>query len=394
MKIAFITNFYNHHQKFLADAIYSIIGDNYYFIETEPISKERLNMGWGGEKKPSYVLQNYTDENSKKHCQKIIDEADVVMCGSAPHSLLTTRLKAGLLTFIYTERLYKQEVSYIKLPLHFLKALKKYSRYKNFYVLCASAYTSADYAKSSSFIGKTYKWGYFPVVKKYEDADILIDSKNPSSILWCARFINWKHPEIPIKIAKRLKDEGYNFKLGMIGNGPLEEKAKHTIINSNLSDCVEMLGSMKPEQVREHMEKSEIFLFTSDRNEGWGAVLNESMNSACAVVANSAIGSAPFLIEDGENGYMYKDGDIDDLYNKVKMLLDNPDERKRVSKNAYQTMVDEWNAENAAKKFVALCERMLDGEYKPFPYESGVCSKAEILKDNWYEKKHREDCMK
>ena len=132
------------------------------------------------------------------------------------------------------------------------------------------------------------------------------------------------------------------------------------------------------------MEKSEIFIFTSDRNEGWGAVLNESMNSACAVVANSAIGSVPFLMQDGENGYMYKDGDIDDLFEKVKKLLDNADERKRIAKNAYKTMADEWNAENAAKKFVALCEKMLDGEYRPFPYERGVCSKAEILKDNWY----------
>ena len=97
------------------------------------------------------------------------------------------------------------------------------------------------------------------------------------------------------------------------------------------------------------MEESEIFLFTSDRNEGWGAVLNESMNSACAVVANCAIGSVPFLLNNGDNGYIYKDGDVDDLYNKVKSLLDNADERKCIAKNAYATMVDEWNAENAAQ---------------------------------------------
>ena len=128
------------------------------------------------------------------------------------------------------------------------------------------------------------------------------------------------------------------------------------------------------------MEQSEIYLFTSDRQEGWGAVLNESMNSACAVVANSAIGSVPFLIDDGRNGYVYKDGDIDALYEKTKKLLDNVDERKRLARNAYLTMANEWDAENAAKKFLVLCERMLAGEYKPFPFEAGVCSKAEILK--------------
>ena len=80
---------------------------------------------------------------------------------------------------------------------------------------------------------------------------------------------------------------------------------------------------------------------------------------------------------------MYPDGDVDALYNKVKQLLKNETERKRIAKNAYSTMVDEWNAENAATKFLLICERMLSGEYKPFPYETGVCSKAEILKDNW-----------
>ena len=383
MKIAFITNFYNHHQKPLADALYSKIGDDYYFIETTPMDEERLNMGWGGEEKPSYVLQSYTDDESKLRCQQIIDSADVVILGSAPYMMLSKRLKQGLLTFMYTERLYKSGIPYLKMPLYFLRALKRYIRFKNFYVLCASAYTPIDFSRTFAFINKTYKWAYFTEVKKYENPDKLIDEKRPASILWVARLIGLKHPEHAVEVAKRLKAEGYNFTLDFIGNGELEESTKALIESNGLSDRVKLLGAMKPEQVREYMEKSEIFLFTSDKNEGWGAVLNESMNSACAVVANSAIGSVPFLVEDGVNGYMYKDGDVDGLYNRVKRLLDNKDERKRIAKNAYSTMTDEWNAENAANRLVSLCERMLAGEYKPFPYESGVCSKAERLKDNW-----------
>ena len=59
MKIAFVTNFYNHHQKPLADALYSQIGDNYFFIETAPITEERLKMGWGQAEIPSYVLKKF-----------------------------------------------------------------------------------------------------------------------------------------------------------------------------------------------------------------------------------------------------------------------------------------------------------------------------------------------
>lgn len=380
IKIVFITNFYNHHQKALADALYSLIGDNYYFIETKQISEERLKMGWGREKRPSYILQNYTDEESKETCQRIVDEADVVMCGSAPYAMLENRLKSGKLTFKYCERPYKRGIPLIKWPFYILRACQCYIRFRNFYVLCASAYTPIDFAKIFSFIGKTYKWGYFPECKKYDDIDTLIDSKRKNSLLWCGRLIDLKHPELAIEVAKRLKAEGYDFTLDIVGNGVLEGKIADMIVNNSLSDCVFMRGAMSPDKAREYMEQSEIYLFTSDRQEGWGAVLNESMNSACAVVADRAIGSAPFLIDNGKNGYLYEDGDIDALYEKTKKLLDNADERKQLARNAYLTMACEWNAENAAKKFLVLCERMLAGEYKPVPFETGVCSKAEILK--------------
>ena len=384
MKIVFVTNYFNHHQKPVADALYSLIGEDYAFICTSEMSYERKKLGYGEEIVPPYVRYTYKTDSEKEECCRFIDDADVVIHGSAPYSLIESRLKKGKLTFLYTERIYRTGVPILKLPIHFLRALKNYIRYKKFYVLCASAYTPVDFSRILSFMGKTYKWGYFTELKKYDDVDALIECKDHHKISWVSRYIPLKHPEILLDIAKRLQNDGYSFEIEMIGTGPLEEEIRRQIDEMEISDCVRMLGSMKPEQVREHMEQSEIFLFTSDRNEGWGAVLNESMNSACAVVANCAIGSVPFMLKDGENGYMYKDGDVEDLYNKVKLLLDNNEERRRMARNAYLTMVNEWNAENAAGKFVALCEKMLSGEYKPFPYESGVCSKAEILKDNWY----------
>lgn len=384
MKLVFLTNYYNHHQKPLADAFCSMLGDDYCFVETETITQERLNMGWGGEQTPSYVVKcDSKDKHANEHVRQLINDADVVMLGHAPYQMVKERLKKGGLVFLYRERLYKAGLRWYRLPIYFLRHFRNYIRFKNFYTLCASAYTPVDFSRTLSFLGKTYKWGYFPQVKTYENVDDLIDSKTPASILWAGRHIDWKHPEVAIEVAKKLKDNGYNFNLNIIGTGVLEDDIRHAIESNNLGDCVKVLGPMKPEQVREYMEDSEIFLFTSDRNEGWGAVLNESMNSACAVVASHAIGSVPFLLNHGENGLVYRDGSVEDAYNNVKMLLDNAEIRKNISQKAYYTMLEEWNAENAAKRFVALCEKMLAGEYKPFPYESGVCSKAEILKDNW-----------
>lgn len=354
MKVVFVSNYYNHHQSAISEEFCKQTGGHYYFIQTETMSVERKNMGWGQNILPRFVIESYKDKETYKRCIDLINSADVVIAGSAPEKMIRKRIRSGKLVFRYSERIYKNKKKLLQLPLRYIKYHFDNYPYKNVYMLCASAYAARDYAITGMFKGKTFKWGYFPAVKKYENIEKLIDDKTPASILWVARLIELKHPDASIRVAKRLKQEGYKFRLSLIGNGVLEDKIREMIKTEEVEDCVTMLGAMKPEEVRKYMEQSEIFLFTSDFNEGWGAVLNESMNSACAVVASHAIGSVPFLINDGENGFIYKNGDEDDLFNKVKLLLDNPEDCKQISLKAYKTMTEIWNAENAVKNFIEL----------------------------------------
>ncbi len=356
MKIVFVSNYYNHHQSAISEEFFRQTGGQYYFIQSEPMSNERKNMGWAQKDLPEFVIESYKDKTIYKKCLDLINNADVVIMGSAPEKLIHKRIKSGKLVFRYSERVYKNWKNKLTLPLRFIKY--HWANSKNTYLLCASAYAAHDYALTGNFIGKAYKWGYFPAVKKYEDVTTLIDNKIPTSILWVGRLIELKHPDASIRIAKRLKQAGYNFQLSLIGIGDLENEISDMIKQEGVEDCVKMLGAMTPENVRRHMEQSEIFLFTSDFNEGWGAVLNESMNSACAVVASHAIGSVPFLINDGKNGFIYKNANEDDLFNKVKILLDNSEKRKQISLEAYKTMAETWNADNAVKNLMILVENL------------------------------------
>ena len=136
------------------------------------------------------------------------------------------------------------------------------------------------------------------------------------------------------------------------------------------------------------MEKSAIYLFTSDRQEGWGAVLNEAMNSGCAVVANSAIGAVPFLLKDKVNGFIYEDGLIDKAYQKVKLLIENNELRSKVSINAYETMKDIWNPKIAAERLLQLVDSIM-GHSNTELYNEGPCSLAPIIKNDWFEIKDK-----
>ena len=379
MKIVYLSNFFNHHQKPLSDALYKATDGNYWFIETSDMPMEQRLLGYQRYSEP-YILRY--DTSNRRQIDMAIMEADAVIYGEAPLRLIKKRVAKGLLTFRDDERRYKSIYKYLKWPIYTYKSLTL----NKCYLLCASAFAARDYRLSGMNIDKCYKWGYFPEVKNYDNVDVLIENKSFSNgkvlILWACRMIGWKHPEAPVCLAKRLKEQGVRFQLKMIGRGPKEREIKDMIRRDSLEDCVEMLGPMNPEEVRSYMEKADIFLLTSDKHEGWGATLNESMNSACAVVASHAIGSVPFLLENGKNGLIYKSGDEEDLFRQVMWLMSNPVQRKEFGKTAYMTMKKIWNAENACKNLMKLINALTSK--KDTPIDLGPCSKVTLMNDNWW----------
>lgn len=389
--VVFVSNFFNHHQRPFCDAMYALLGDGYRFLETEHISQERLAMGWGERDLPSYVIPVDSFKEQRDKVQELIDHADAVIFGSAPGELLANRIRQDKMIFRYSERPLKVKEPW-KYPVRLFTWRRALPQKKHTYMLCASAYTAADFALFGLFRNKCYKWGYFPELKKYDISDLMSRKlsattaglKHPkASILWAGRLIGLKHPDASIKAAYELKKKGYSFQLDIIGNGEMKQQLQQMIREMDLSDCVKMLGAMSPAQVREHMEKADIFLFTSDRNEGWGAVLNESMNSGCAVVASHVIGSVPFLVRDGENGLIYCDGDEGSLCSKISYLLEHPLERKNIGKKAYETLAEIWNARTAAERLLILIENLMNSNGTPF--EDGPCSRAESIRDNWFQ---------
>ena len=380
--MVFLSNYFNHHQKSICEEL-NASSKSFCFVSTSEMREDRKKLGYGEDNIPDYVRYAHRTEQEKKECIRLASEADAVVIGSAPEEMIRSRIEEGKLVFRYSERPLKKGFEPLKYFPRYLRWHSRNPKNKPIYMLCASAYTVTDYARFGLFRDSSYKWGYFPATNTY-DIDGLIKQKNKIRILWCGRFIDWKHPDDVVKLAELLKKDGCCFEICFIGTGEMETGLKQSVKDKKLDDCVTFLGSMKPEQVRSHMEQSGIFLFTSDRQEGWGAVLNESMNSGCAVVASHAIGSVPYLIDNGKNGLVYRSGDVEMLYEKVKYLLDNPDEQERLGRSAYDTITKEWNAKVAAERLVNLSQHILNGEKHPDLYESGPCSRAEIIKDDWF----------
>ena len=369
-----ISNYMNHHQISFCDEMYEITNHDFKFIATKPVSDFRIKLGYqemDHEKK--YIIASYENNENYELAQRVCREADVLILGNVDKSFRVIK-KKGQLVLFYSERLFKNSHKVLSNIARFIKYALKHQEYRRGYLLCASAYAAQDYRITGNFQNRSFKWGYFPEVYKYERKD-LINKKNRviPRIIWVGRLIDWKHPELAIETAIVLKRKNLPFEMEIIGTGKMEDSLKKLIFEEKLSENVRMLGSIPTEQVRLHMEEANIFLFTSDENEGWGAVLNEAMNAACAIVACREAGSVPYLI-DNKVGMTFSKTEVHVLFESCEEMILNPNKTLEMGLEAYKKIVEEWNGEIAAKRLYYLIQSLRYG--KPCDYVGGPCSPA------------------
>lgn len=379
MKIVFWSNTFTRHQAALSQAFAGLV-DQYVFIAEAKEKRSFEILGKEAATEPSFVW--HADlQNRGELVQWVGQNADVVLLGVPAPDLVRTCRKEKILLFRYSERPFKKEPSKAGRLLRAFRWRMWNPPHIPIYLLCAGAYTAEDYLKIGMFRNRTFKWGYFSEFKRKDTLETLMSEKDPQRILWAGRLLSWKHPEAALYLAKRLVEKGKEFKLKLVGSGPMKEELKSLRETLEIGAYVEMEDTKSPEELRRLMEQSGIFLMTSGREEGWGAVVNEAMSCGCAVIGSSEAGSVPFLINSGVNGYIYTYGSVDALLAKTELLLQSPAVQRKMGIEACKTIETEWNAGEAAKRLVALSESLLHGhQYKE--YKSGPCSRADFIPED------------
>ncbi len=385
MVITFVSNYINHHQLPFCRAMNALEDVEFHFIQTMPMEQKRIEMGWAVDvTEYPFVSLLYED---REICEKLILDSDVTIFGWTEGSiedLENRRLSSGKLSFRVSERIYREGQWKAVSPNGLIHKYNEHIRYRNMpvYLLCAGAYVASDFSLIHSYPGKMLKWGYFPEGN---------DSGEPSPdhgengqrerirILWAGRLIDLKHPEYAVEVARFLSDKGYDFEMEIIGDGNKKDELAAMIKEQGLSEKVVLAGGKKPGEVLQAMKTADIFLFTSNYLEGWGAVVNEAMSSGCCVVASKEAGCVPFLIENGKNGLVYENGSLSELKLKIQSLFADRASMERMAREGKNTIRNLWNADNAANELLRFCKEYSDNK-SPSPSKEGPVSIAGVIK--------------
>lgn len=368
MSISFFSNFFNAHQVPVALELCCNPEVDYSFIAMQQVDglegRACLNDSY------PFVIKRYLGgiEEEKAMSHAVCD--DIVVFGdmAGDESYVRARAKSGKPFFRYSERLLKRGDWWAYMPPKRWRTYDRFGRYckSNMYVLCASAFTARDLSKFGFPEERCLKWGYFP--------ELPVSGARPRrklgdkvKLLSVQRVIDWKRVDLQVEAIRLLRDKGYDFDFRIVGDGNCSNVIRQIVDDNGLGNCIKLMGTVPHDRTLEMMVDADIFIATSNRKEGWGAVVNEAMAAGCAVVASDQMGSVPYLIRDGVDGIVFRSGDAVDLADAIAPLIADEGSRAKLGSNAQKRVFGDWGAACAAERLVSYSEGLLCGLDRRYP---------------------------
>jgi glycosyltransferase involved in cell wall biosynthesis len=132
----------------------------------------------------------------------------------------------------------------------------------------------------------------------------------------------------------RLREGGLeNFRYRVVGAGPDESRLRARVAELGLEDRVELGGWLEGDDLLEELAQSDVLLHPCVF-EPYGVVVLEAMASGLAVVCSDRTFAALDRVVEGESGFVFRTGDVADLVEKLRPLLERPEKVDAVGEAA------------------------------------------------------------
>lgn len=178
-------------------------------------------------------------------------------------------------------------------------------------------------------------------------------------IIFTARMVEDKGTLILIDAAKKLEAE-YKGKVQFLLCGGLDTNPNGITKEMLESRCdgeyIQWLGHRK--DVLELLKQSHIMAFPSWYREGLPKSVIEAEAIGRPVVTTDSVGCRDTVI-DGKNGYMIPIKDSDALATALKKLIDNPELRQTMGKNAREFAVNKFDIKDVVKVHMDVYDNIL-----------------------------------
>jgi len=151
---------------------------------------------------------------------------------------------------------------------------------------------------------------------------------NPLQIGSIGRLVSEKGLPTLLRAAKRLDEEGCNFRLTFVGDGPERANLESLARNLQFRNRVEFLGKLAGAELAKAVQSVQVVVMPSQWEETAGLAAIEQMMRGGVVVA-SDIGGLGEVV--GDAGLRFKVGDSNALYSRLREVIERPSLRASLS---------------------------------------------------------------
>lgn len=150
------------------------------------------------------------------------------------------------------------------------------------------------------------------------------------------------------------------WRLVLVGTGPYESEARAQAELLGISDRVVWTGYIPHADAPRYLSAFDVLVLPSETRSNWkeqfGRVLIEALACGTPVIGSSS-GEIPHVIQDTGGGFVFAEGQSDDLANQLRRLLTEPELRQQLAKKGQQTVLGSYTQEGLAGRLAGVLER-------------------------------------
>ena len=180
-------------------------------------------------------------------------------------------------------------------------------------------------------------------------------SAKKACLAFVGRFVPEKGIPVLLDAAAILKNEGLDFTVRLIGDGPQRAELEEIVARRALKDHIRITGYVSGCAMREALQDVSVVVIPSVWEEAAGLVAIEQMMEGRVVIA-SAIGGLKEVVGDG--GFLFPSGDAGALAALIREVLRNRDLMESVSKRARERALQLFQIDRMVSDHICLYLRL------------------------------------
>ena len=195
------------------------------------------------------------------------------------------------------------------------------------------------------------------------DCDIInkyrID-KSKVILISVSRLEKEKRVDLLIRALSLIKEKA-DFQYLVVGNGKEKINLEKIAEASTIYNKTFFTGQITDYELSQLYKLSDIFL-TASEIELQGISIMEAMASGLPVVASNSM-AIPELVSNGINGYLFEPGNIREASDKILLLINDIDLRKKMGENSIN-LIKKHDFKNTLDEFEAIYQSLIHSKSK------------------------------